>query len=69
MATKQNDQTYRLTSSDAVTVWQMRREGYFQHQIAAHFGVNPGRINDVLKGRKFPEAQLAAMPRDTRRTR
>lgn len=29
----------------------------FNHQIAAHFGINQGRVSEVLTGKKFPEAQ------------
>lgn len=35
-------------------------EGMCQHDIAATFHVNPGRINEVLKGRRFPEAERIA---------
>ena len=27
----------------------------YQHQAAALVGVNPGRVNEVVKGRKFPD--------------
>lgn len=27
----------------------------YQHQAAALVGVNPGRVNEVLKGHKFPD--------------
>ncbi|TGU01276.1 hypothetical protein [Mesorhizobium sp. M5C.F.Ca.ET.164.01.1.1] len=41
-----------LTFTDAIEVWRLRASGWFQHQIAARFGVNPGRVNEVLKERK-----------------
>jgi len=41
----------RLTFDDAVHVWRLRKDGWYQHRIAAEFAVNPGRINDVLKER------------------
>ena len=50
----------RLTLQDAVKVWKLRATGMFQHRIAALFDVNPGRVNEVLKGRKFPEARRLA---------
>lgn len=28
----------------------------YQHQAAALVGVNPGRVNEVIKGHKFPDA-------------
>lgn len=41
-----------LTFDEAVEVWLLRKSGLAQHRIAARFGVNPGRVNDVLKERK-----------------
>lgn len=43
--------TYRLTFDDAVNVWLKYWNGIYQHRIAADYGVNPGRVNDVLKER------------------
>ncbi|HWB49739.1 MAG TPA: hypothetical protein VG651_11560 [Stellaceae bacterium] len=54
----------RLTLEDAVAIWHMRRKGMCQHDIAATFHVNPGRVNEVLKGKRFPEAERLA--RDSR---
>jgi hypothetical protein len=42
---------YRLTFDDAIQVWLRRESGEFQHDIAASYRVNAGRINDILKGR------------------
>jgi hypothetical protein len=42
--------SYRLTFSDAVKVWQLHWQGWFQNRIAAQFDVNPGRVNEVIKG-------------------
>jgi predicted XRE-type DNA-binding protein len=41
--------TYRLTYDDAVDVWLRHWAGEFQHEIAAAYGVNQGRVNEVLK--------------------
>lgn len=30
-------------------------KGLYNHQIAAHFGINQGRVSEVLTGKKFPE--------------
>jgi hypothetical protein len=38
----------------------MRWQGLCQHEIAALFRVNPGRINEVLRGKRFPEAEALA---------
>jgi hypothetical protein len=48
-----NDNTKTaLDYDEAVQVWVLRWQGWYQHKIAAHFGVNPARVNDVLKERK-----------------
>lgn len=53
----------RLTFEDAVTIWFRHWSGEFQNRIAAAFDVNPGRVNEVLKGRKHPESRSAALAR------
>ena len=53
----------RLTLEDAIIVWLKHWSGEFQHRIAAAFDVNPGRVNDVLKGRKYPESRSLALSR------
>jgi len=56
-----NDNTKTaLTFEEAFEVWIFRRRGWHQHTIAAHFGVNPGRVNDVLKERKHLGSRLSA---------
>ena len=42
-------ETYRLTFDDAVDVWLRHSAGEYQHDIAATYGVNQGRINEVLR--------------------
>lgn len=56
-----NRPSYRLTCDDAVVIWHLHWEGEFQNRIAAQFDVNPGRVNEVLKGRRFPESRAIAM--------
>ena len=51
---------YRLTFADATEVWRLRWDGFFQHQIAARFGVNQARVNDVLKARLHSGSESAA---------
>lgn len=31
-----------------------KTKGLFNHQIAALFGINQGRVSEVLTGKKFP---------------
>ncbi|WP_186201876.1 hypothetical protein [Jannaschia seosinensis] len=37
-----------LTWPEAIAVWLLRLAGEKQHVIAAKFGINVGRISDVL---------------------
>jgi len=46
-----------LTEDDAVLIWRLRSAGESQHRIAARLDVNPGRVCEVLKGRRFPGAR------------
>ncbi len=49
-----------LILDDAIKVWLMRWQGMCQHDIAATLHVNPGRISEILKGKRFPEAEALA---------
>ena len=55
--------SYRLNYDDAVQVWLLHWEGHFQNRIAAMFDTNSGRINDVIKERKFVGSKADAMKR------
>lgn len=51
-----------LTWADAVSIWKrwlQTRE--FQNRIAAEYDVNPGRINEILKGKRHPGSMLEAL--------
>ena len=50
----------QLTFEDAVSVWLMRWAGTYQHDIAAHFWVNQGRISEILNGYLHPGSEAAA---------
>ncbi|MDE2383959.1 MAG: hypothetical protein KGO53_05010 [Alphaproteobacteria bacterium] len=52
----------RLTFDDAIKVWAMFRAGEFQHRIAAFFDVNPGRISEIIKGRRHVGSKDAYPP-------
>lgn len=52
----------RLSEGDASIVKGMAARGDRHHDIAAWFGVNQGRIAEVLSGDKYPSAPVA--PRD-----
>lgn len=49
----------QLTEIDASIVKGMLARGDKQQDIAAFFGTNPGRVNDVKKGRKFLDVEIA----------
>lgn len=44
-----------VTRDMAIEMHRMRETGIAQHHIAAFFGVNQGRVCEVLKGDTFPE--------------
>lgn len=58
-----NASTYTLTFDNAVDIWIRHWNGEFQHRIAAVFDVNPGRVNEVLKGSRHVGSREAAMSR------
>lgn len=56
----QNEPPYQLTFDDAVDIWLRSWNGEYQHNIAASYGVNPGRVNEVLKGHRHPGSESIA---------
>lgn len=50
-----------LTFDDAVEIWIRYWNGEFQHRIARDFDVNPGRVNEVVKGRLHPDSRVFAI--------
>lgn len=63
MAVTTKEPSYRLTYDDAVQVWLLIWDGNFQNRIAAMFDTNSGRINEVVKERKFIGSKADAMKR------
>lgn len=56
---------HTLTERDASVVKGMLARGDRQHDIAAFFGVNPGRIAEVANGSRFgssPVAKASELP-------
>ena len=43
-----------------VEVWRRYWAGEYQNRIAAYFDVNPGRVNEVIKGKRHPGSENAA---------
>ena len=50
-----------LTTTDAAQVKGMLHRGDRKHDIAAWFGVNPGRIAEVASGERFYSVQAAPL--------
>ena len=50
----------KLSYDEAVEVWRLREVGYFQHQIAAVYGVNQRCIHEVLHEKKHVGSKQAA---------
>lgn len=55
-----NGPSRKLTFQDAIEIWKRHSTGEFQNRIAAHFDVNPGRVNEVIKGKRFPGSEQAS---------
>jgi hypothetical protein len=55
--------SHRLTFMEAVDVWRRHAAGEFQNRIAALYDVNPGRVNEVLKGKRHPGSRTVAFGR------
>jgi len=53
----------KLSFDDAVKIWLRHWQGEFQHRIAADFDVNPGRVNEILKGTRHRGSREAALSR------
>jgi hypothetical protein len=53
--------SYSLTFDDAVEIWLRHWKHEFQHRIAADFDVNPGRVNEVLKGKRHVGSREVAI--------
>ena len=50
----------RLSAADAALIKGMLQRGDRQHDIAAWFGVNGGRIAEIATGAKFGEVEAAS---------
>lgn len=59
MATRAEPSGLKLTAQDAALIRGMIARGDRHHDIAAFFGVNQGRIAEVARGARFPDALAA----------
>jgi hypothetical protein len=51
--------SYRIKPADVPIIKKRIRLGEFLNRIAADYDVNPGRIVDIKKGRKFADIPAA----------
>lgn len=54
-ATNPRRPSRRLTEADAIVILSRVYQGEFQNRIAADYDVNPGRISEIKKGKRFPD--------------
>lgn len=51
-----------ITPELAATIKYLHKElKLYQHQIASVFGVNQGRVSEVMTGKRFPEVEAAML--------
>ncbi len=55
--------SHALTFGEAVEVWLRYWNGEFQNRIAASYDCNPGRVNEVLKGKLQVGSKAVALRR------
>jgi hypothetical protein len=48
-----------VTPEMASYIKLMRKLGLYTHQIAAKFGINQGRVSEVITGKRFPQVPPA----------
>jgi hypothetical protein len=53
-----------LAFDDATEVWRQFNRGEFQNRIAAALDVNPARISEIIKRKKFPGSEEVANRKD-----
>lgn len=48
-----------ITAVMASQMKLLRQHGLYQHQIAALFQINQGRVSEIITGKRFPDAPVA----------
>jgi len=51
----------RVTAEMAARIRVMVLSGMMQHDVAAHFRINQGRVSEVMNGKLFPEVPAAPL--------
>lgn len=62
MARRRGGAAPPVTEKMAAEIKYLRSLGFFQHDIAARFGVNQGRVSEVLTGKRFPNVPPGSTP-------
>lgn len=44
-----------LTNKIAAKIKHLASEGHMQHDIAARFGINQGRVSEIVRGQRFSD--------------
>lgn len=50
----------RVTPEMAARIKRLLSEKMMQHDIAARFGINPGRVSEIKTGRRFGDVRPAS---------
>lgn len=50
----------RINESDAIDICRLRLLGWYQHDIAALYGMNQGCVCRIVNGKRFPRAMIIA---------
>lgn len=55
---KPNKKSPKVTKGMAREMLKLLQKGYMQHDVAARFNVNQGRVSEVKNGHLFPDLSL-----------
>ena len=53
--------SHKLTFNEAIEIWLLYWDGWFQNRIAAKYDVNPGRVNEVIHHHRHPGSYEMAL--------
>lgn len=57
MASRKRGGSPRITLEMAAQIKALCDQGHLQHDVAAHFGINQGRVSEVVNGKRFPKVK------------
>lgn len=53
-----------VTPAMAAKIKHLCAQGFMQHDVAARFGINQGRVSEVINGKRYAEVSPDAAPPD-----